>query len=62
MGCVLSDLEGEEFYGEYLVKMDLLINDKKSLVSYVGYGYVVEVVILDDKGKVVKFVVVYDMG
>ena len=30
MGRALSDLEGEEFYGEYSAKTDPLINDKKS--------------------------------
>lgn len=29
MGRALSDLEGEEFYGEYSAKTDPLINDKK---------------------------------
>ncbi|WP_429104074.1 selenium-dependent xanthine dehydrogenase [Enterococcus faecalis] len=62
MGRALSDLEGEEFYGEYSAKTDPLINDKKSPVSHAGYGYAAEVAILDDKGKVAKFVAAYDMG
>ncbi|MGH2217430.1 molybdopterin cofactor-binding domain-containing protein, partial [Enterococcus faecalis] len=46
MGRALSDLEGEEFYGEYSAKTDPLINDKKSPVSHAGYGYAAEVAIL----------------
>lgn len=42
MGRALSDLEGEEFYGEYSAKTDPLINDKKSPVSHAGYGYAAE--------------------
>ena len=34
----------------------------KSPVSHAGYGYAAEVAILDDKGKVAKFVAAYDMG
>ncbi|MGC3786828.1 molybdopterin cofactor-binding domain-containing protein, partial [Enterococcus faecalis] len=62
MGRALSDLEGEEFYGEYSAKTDPLNNDKKSPVSHAGYGYAAEVAILDDKGKVAKFVAAFDMG
>ncbi|WP_086312570.1 selenium-dependent molybdenum hydroxylase 1 [Enterococcus sp. 7F3_DIV0205] len=62
MGRALSDLEGQEFYGEYSAKTDPLINDKKSPVSHAGYGYASEVAILDEKGKVEKFVAAYDMG
>lgn len=62
MGRALSDLEGKEFYGEYSAVTDPLINDKKSPVSHAGYGYASEVAILDEKGKVEKFVAAYDMG
>ncbi|MGG5341044.1 selenium-dependent xanthine dehydrogenase [Enterococcus sp. AZ192] len=62
MGRSLSDLEGQEFYGEYSAKTDPLINDKTNPVSHAGYGYASEVAILDEKGKVEKFVAAYDMG
>lgn len=62
MGRALSDLEGQEFYGEYSAVTDPLINDKKSPVSHAGYGYASEVAILNEKGKVEKFVAAYDMG
>ncbi|WP_430606468.1 selenium-dependent molybdenum hydroxylase 1 [Enterococcus sp. AZ170] len=62
MGRALSDLEGQEFYGEYSAKTDPLINDKKNPVSHAGYGYASEVAVLDEKGKVEKFVAAYDMG
>lgn len=62
MGRPLSDLEGQEFYGEYSAKTDPLINDKQNPVSHAGYGYASEVAILDETGKVKKFVAAYDMG
>ncbi|WP_197914081.1 selenium-dependent xanthine dehydrogenase [Listeria sp. PSOL-1] len=62
MGRAISDLEGEEFYGEYTAKTDPLMNDKKNPVSHAGYGYAAEVVILDEKGKIEKFVSAYDVG
>lgn len=62
MGRALTDLEGQEFYGEYSAVTDPLINDKKNPVSHAGYGYASEVAILDEKGKVEKFVAAYDMG
>ena len=62
MGRALNDLEGQEFYGEYSAVTDPLINDKTNPVSHAGYGYAAEVAILDEKGKVEKFVAAYDMG
>ncbi|WP_265457241.1 selenium-dependent xanthine dehydrogenase [Enterococcus sp. HY326] len=62
MGRSMDDLEGKEFYGEYSAVTDPLINDKKNPVSHAGYGYAAELAILDEKGKVERFVAAYDVG
>ncbi|MCD8351480.1 MAG: selenium-dependent xanthine dehydrogenase [Planctomycetaceae bacterium] len=61
-GKSLSDLEGREFYGEYLAKTDPLGSDKPNPVSHVAYGYAAQVVLLDEAGKVERVVAAYDVG
>ncbi len=61
-GKSLSELEGREFFGEYLGETDPMGADKPNPVSHVAYGYAAEVVILDEAGKVEKVVAAYDMG
>lgn len=58
----LEELEGEEFYGEYLGVTDKMGSTKKNPVSHVAYGYATQVVILDDKGKVIKVIAAHDVG
>ena len=62
MGRAMSDLEGQEFYGEYSAVTDPLINDKKNPVSHAGYGYAAEVAVLDEQGKVERIIAAYDVG
>lgn len=61
-GKTLADLEGQEFYGEFLAKTDPLGSTKENPVSHVGYSYATQVVLLDDEGKVEKVVASYDVG
>lgn len=61
-GKTLADLEGREFFAEYAPPTDALGSDKKNPVSHVTYGYGVQVVILDETGKVKKVVAAYDVG
>lgn len=61
-GKSLADLEGKEFYGEYVTETDPMGSDKENPVSHVAYGYAAQVVIIDDQGKVEKVVAAYDMG
>ena len=61
-GKTLADLEGREFFAEYAPPTDALGSDKKNPVSHVTYGYGVQVVVLDETGKVQKVVAAYDVG
>lgn len=61
-GYGIAELEGKEFYGEYSAKTDTLGAIKENPISHIAYSYGVQVVILDDKGKVEKVVAAYDVG
>ena len=61
-GKTLADLNGQEFYGEYLAATDPMGSDKKNPVSHVAYGYATQVVLLDEEGKVEKVVAAHDVG
>lgn len=61
-GKSLSDLEGQEFYGEFNAVTDPLGSTKENPVSHVGYSYATQVVLLDEEGKVEKVVAAYDVG
>ena len=58
----LAELEGEEFYGEYLAKTDKLGADVPNPVSHVAYGYATQVCVLDKDGRVEKVVAAHDVG
>jgi len=58
----LSELEGQEFYGEYSGVTDPIGSDKPNPLSHIAYGYAATVAILDKEGKVKKFVAAYDIG
>lgn len=61
-GKVLSDLNGQEFYGEYLAKTDPLGADVPNPVSHVAYGYATQVCILGEDGKIQQMVAAHDVG
>lgn len=61
-GKELSELEGQEFWGEYSAKTDPLGAIKDNPISHISYSYGAQVVILDDKGKIVKAVSAFDVG
>lgn len=58
----LEELEGKEYYGEYLAKTDPLGADKKNPVSHVAYGYATHVCILNEAGEIEKMVAAHDVG
>lgn len=58
----LQELEGKEYYGEYLAKTDPLGADVPNPVSHVAYGYATQVCILDEEGKIEKIVAAHDVG
>lgn len=61
-GRTVADLEGREFYGEYSAQTDPLGAVKDNPISHVAYSYGVQVVILNEEGKVEKVVAAYDVG
>lgn len=61
-GKTLEDLEGKEFYAEFLGKTDPMGIDKPNPVSHVAYGYATQLVILDDEGNCTKVVAAHDVG
>ena len=61
-GTDLSNLEGNEYIGEYLAKTDPMGSDLKNPVSHVAYGYATQVCILNEDGMVEKIVAAHDVG
>ncbi len=58
----LSELEGQEFYGEYLGKTDPLGAPVPNPVSHIAYGYATQVCILDEEGRIRQLVAAHDVG
>lgn len=58
----LSELEGEEFYGEYQGVTDKMGSEKEHPVSHVAYGYATHLVELDEEGRLKKVIAVHDVG
>lgn len=61
-GKSLEELEGQEYYGEYVSVTDKMGSPARNPVSHVAYGYAAEVVELDEEGKVTKVTAAYDLG
>lgn len=61
-GKDISDLNGEEFYGEYLAKTDPMGTDKPNPVSHVAYGYATQVCVLNEDGTIKKMTAAHDVG
>ncbi len=55
-GKTLADLEGQEFYGEYVPITDPMGTNKPNPVSHVSYSYGAQVVVLNKTGKVERVV------
>lgn len=61
-GNTLVDLEGEVFHGEYTCITDPITTDKDHPYSHFAYSYGVQLVVLNDDGKVSDVHAVYDVG
>ncbi len=61
-GKTLSDLNGKEYYGEYLAATDPMGSPKKNPVSHVAYGFATQVVCLREDGTVEKIAAAHDVG
>jgi selenium-dependent xanthine dehydrogenase len=58
----LEELEGKEYYAEFVGITDPMGSDKPNPVSHLAYGYATQVVILGEDGKVQKVVAAHDVG
>ena len=58
----LTELVGQEYYGEYLGKTDPLGADVPNPVSHIAYGYATQVCILDEEGRIERIVAAHDVG
>ena len=58
----LTELENEEFYGEYLGKTDPLGAPVPNPVSHIAYGYATQICILNEEGKIERMVAAHDVG
>ncbi|MBP3508191.1 selenium-dependent xanthine dehydrogenase [Oscillibacter sp.] len=58
----LIEMEGQEFYGEYLGKTDPLGADVPNPVSHIAYGYATQVCILNEEGKIEQMIAAHDVG
>lgn len=58
----LKELEGKEYYGEYLAKTDPLGAKVPNPVSHVAYGYATQVCVLNEEGRIEKIVAAHDVG
>ena len=62
-GKALKDLEGEEYYAEYLGKTDKLGSPLPHPVSHVAYGYATQLCVLNkESGKIEKMIAAHDVG
>lgn len=58
----LEELNGKEFFGQYLGKTDPLGADVPNPVSHIAYGYATQICILNDEGKIEQIVAAHDVG
>jgi len=59
----LPDLEGKEYYAEYLGATDPMGADKPNPVSHIAYGYATHVVLMNpESGLIEKIIAVHDVG
>ena len=61
-GKSLTELENQEFYGEYLGKTDPLGAPVPNPVSHIAYGYATQICILNEEGKIEQIVAAHDVG
>ncbi len=61
--CLLDDLAGEEFAAEVLVDWTTPLGaDVEEPITHFGYGWATQVCILDDEGRIEKFIAAHDVG
>ncbi|MGD1819968.1 MAG: selenium-dependent xanthine dehydrogenase [Pleomorphochaeta sp.] len=58
----LEELEGKEYFGEFTFYSDPITSTKKNPVSHLAYSYAIQLVELDDEGKLKKIYAISDVG
>lgn len=58
----LEELEGREYYGEYLARTDKMGSDLPHPVSHVAYGYAAQLCALNEDGTVKLLAAAHDVG
>jgi len=58
----LTELEEQEFFGEYLGKTDPLGAKVPNPKSHIAYGYATQVCILNEEGKIDKLIAAHNVG
>lgn len=61
-GRSLKDLAGEEFTGEVTLTLTQPMGDPHLQRSHICFGWGVQVAVLDDDGKIAKFIAAHDVG
>lgn len=61
-GKSLEELEGQEFYGEYLAKTDPMGTPVPNPVSHVAYGFATQLCILNEDGTIKEMIGAHDVG
>lgn len=59
---VLEQLDGKEFFGEYLARTDKMGSDLPNPISHVAYGFATQVCVLNEDGTVKKIAAAHDVG
>ncbi len=58
----LDELNGQEYYGEYVCETDPITTTKEHPFSHVAYSYGAQVVVLNDDGIIERVYAAYDVG
>ncbi len=62
-GKTLGDLVGKEYFGEVLIDYTTKLGAKVAKpITHMTFGFATQVAILDDNGKLVKFIAAHDVG
>ena len=62
-GMTLGDLVGKEYFGEVLIDYTTKLGAKVAKpITHMTFGFATQVAILDDSGKITKFVAAHDVG
>ena len=62
-GKTLAELEGQEFYAEYLGETDPMGSLKPNPISHIAYGYATHLVIMNpETGLIEKIIAAHDVG